>query len=103
MARDFILSLVRTYVPIGVGVLVAWLAAKGVVVDADTSAALVLAIGGLASAAYYALARFLELKFPLLGGLLLGAPRSTPVYVKNLKPTRHTSESEERPEAPPAF
>ena len=83
MLRDYVLSLIRTWVPIGIGVLVAWLAARGIILDAETSTALVDALGGVAAAVYYALARLLELKFPFLGGLLLGSPKSVPVYVPN--------------------
>jgi uncharacterized membrane protein (DUF441 family) len=72
---DHFLALIRTWVPVGVGVVLAWLAARaGVVLDESSSAALASGVTGLAAAAYYALARVLESWHPLFG-VLLGAAR----------------------------
>lgn len=67
----YAISLIRTYVPLGVGVLVAWLSSLGVVVDDSARTALVSGIGAVAAGLYYALARLLEAHFPW-AGLLLG-------------------------------
>lgn len=70
-ATGFVPSLIRTYVPIGVGVLVTFLARKlHIVIDEQTSASLTLALGGVAMAAYYTLVRWAERRFPELGWLL---------------------------------
>ena len=67
---NFVIALIRTVVPMGVGVLATWLINLGVNVDQSAfeglNEALVLFIGGL----YYALIRYLEGKFPWFGWLL---------------------------------
>ncbi|HET7386836.1 MAG TPA: hypothetical protein VFJ19_09275 [Nocardioidaceae bacterium] len=70
MLSNYATSLIRTGTPLAVGWLVAWLSDVGVSVD---SQALTLAIVSLLSAAYYALVRLLEARWPQLGWLL-GAP-----------------------------
>ena len=78
--KDFVLSLVRTYVPIVVGAALAWLATKGIEVDSAAASGLVLGLSGLIMAGYYALARLIEQKAPVVGGLMLGAPNKAPKY-----------------------
>lgn len=64
-------SIIRTYVPIGVSLLAAWLAAKlGVILDEDTKASAVAAFVGIFNALYYALIRYIEIKVPKVGWLL---------------------------------
>lgn len=75
---DYVTSLIRTVIPMVVGTVLTWLAAKGVVVDDATSAGLVAFLTGLSSAAYYVIARQLEARFPQFGWLL-GVPK-TPNY-----------------------
>lgn len=77
---DFLLSLVRTWVPILVGAALSWLAVHGVVVDADAQAAAVVAITAAIQGAYYLLVRVLEKRWPGFG-VLLGT-RQQPEYVK---------------------
>lgn len=77
---DFILSLVRTYTPIAVGAVVAWLVTLGVEVDVETQAGLVVALTGVIQAIYYTVIRLLEKKFPQIG-VLLGSAK-TPEYTK---------------------
>lgn len=70
---DVIISLVRTYVPLAVGGGLSWAATRLGIADFDSSgveAAAVLFV----SAAYYALARLLERKWPVFR-FLLGVPR----------------------------
>lgn len=75
---NFVLSLIRTYVPIAVGAVVAWLVTLGVEVDVNTQAGLVVALTGVLQAVYYTVVRLLEKKFPKVGVLLGSA--TTPTY-----------------------
>lgn len=84
MIRDFILSLIRTYVPIAVGAAATWLATRlDFVLDEQTATGLVafsvLTVSGL----YYLVARWLETRWPWLS-VLLGTPPSvsTPTYTE---------------------
>jgi hypothetical protein len=83
---QYLVSVIRTWVPIIVGWLVSQLLVIGVVLDEDTSKLLESAISALTIALYYAAARWLETKFPN-AGILLGYIRQ-PVYVDpNKTPT----------------
>ncbi len=69
--RNYITSLVRTWVPVGVGVALSWLAAKyGIVVDDATKAQGMMFFTAFVTGIYYAAVRWLESKFPKLGWLL---------------------------------
>lgn len=81
--NNLVISLIRTYVPIIVGAIVAFLATKGLSIDSDTQAAAVIAFTGIIQAVYYSLVRILEQKFPKLGGILLGKT-ATPDYTKEV-------------------
>ncbi|WP_018721713.1 hypothetical protein [Salinispora fenicalii] len=79
MFNDFLISVIRTAVPVAVGAVLAWLASKtGIILDAESSAALTASTVAVVVAVYYALARALETRWPWLG-LLLGR-RAKPVY-----------------------
>lgn len=71
-------SLIRTYVPIAVGAVLAWLASRGVNVDDGAAQGLVAFLTALLSALYYAVARLLESRWPQ-AGWLLGSPKQ-PTY-----------------------
>lgn len=74
--NDLVVSLIRTYVPIAVGVALSALATIGVTgVDSDAA---VSAVTGLTIGLYYALARALERKSPK-AGVLLGH-KAAPTY-----------------------
>jgi len=74
--NDGVVSLIRTYVPLAVGVAVTYLAQTlGVVLDEDTSATASSAAVAIVTAVYYAAARALESRWPALG-VLLGAARA---------------------------
>lgn len=76
---DYVLSLVRTLVPIGVGWLLVQLATRwGIVLDDATAAEVKSAAVAIVAAVYYAIARALEQRWPWVG-ILLGA-RKQPVY-----------------------
>lgn len=69
--RDAIASVLRTYVPIGVGFVLTLLARKyDVVIDDTVSTSLTTGLAALVAAVYYALVRLLEAKVPQLGWLL---------------------------------
>jgi hypothetical protein len=72
--NDTIVSLIRTWVPVVVGTVIAYLANKGFNIDVNQNAVVAATI-----AVYYALARFLEKRWPFLG-FLLGVPKE-PAYV----------------------
>jgi hypothetical protein len=71
VVNDYVISLIRTYVPLAVGVLVSWLAARGLDLDPATSAGLIAGLTGLLAGVYYTVVRLAEAKWPFLG-LLLG-------------------------------
>jgi hypothetical protein len=70
-----LVNLIRTYVPVAIGALIAWLATLGVSIDNATSAGFVAGLTGLATALYYTLVRVAESRWPKLG-VLLGVPRA---------------------------
>ena len=78
---NFITSQIRTWTPIAIGALVSWLALKGIELDAETQAGLIVALTGVLQAIYYTVARLIEQKWPHIGGLLLGSTK-TPDYEK---------------------
>jgi len=81
---DYLASLVRTYVPAGVGLLLAYLATRwGIVLDEETSAGLTLGAAGLAAVLYYAAVRVAEARWPWVGALLGWQlqPRYTPAVL----------------------
>lgn len=79
--NSFIISQIRTFVPIVVGALVAWLITLGIELDAETQTSLVITLTGVIQAVYYFLVRLLEKKWPQVG-VLLGVA-SKPVYTVN--------------------
>lgn len=76
---DLVLSYIRTYVPIGVGAGLSWLAVKyGIGVSEDVSAQLAIGLTAVVVAVYYGLVRALEVRWPWFGKLLGKA--KTPAY-----------------------
>lgn len=65
-----VLSLIRTYVPVGVGALVAWLLTLGIELDETVRNGLVVGATGLVIAVYYTVVRLLEKRWPFFGVLL---------------------------------
>jgi hypothetical protein len=70
---DFVIGLIRTYVPILVGAVIGWLISQGVL-DPDAGAAaeagLITAITAVAQGVYYTAVRLLAEKWPWIGSLL---------------------------------
>jgi uncharacterized protein (DUF697 family) len=77
---DYVLSVIRTWVPILVGTVGGWLAAHGLNLDPSVAIGATAALAGIASGVYYAVVRALELKFPFLGALL--GHTAKPTYAK---------------------
>lgn len=75
---DWLISQIRTYVPAGVGALLAWLATLGLDLGAEAQVGLVTFLTAALTGVYYTLIRLLERRWPQVG-ILLGA-RKTPVY-----------------------
>ena len=67
---DFITSLIRTWTPIAVGAVVAWLVARGIEIPKEAVDGVVAFLAALFSGLYYAIIRALETRFPQLGWLL---------------------------------
>lgn len=78
----WVISRIRTFVPVIVGVVVVWLEQQlhAEIDEASVAAAAV----GIVTAVYYELVRRLERRWPRLGWLL-GYP-SPPVYVRSRRP-----------------
>lgn len=72
-------SLVRTYVPWLVGAAIGWLISLGVPLDPEVETQITLALMGVASFLYYALARIFELYVSPNLGWLVGLPKQ-PIY-----------------------
>lgn len=81
--NNFVTSQIRTYTPIIVGALVAWLTSLSLQLDAETQSGLIVVLTGVLQAVYYLIARLLEKRWPQLG-VLLGSAK-TPTYKKELK------------------
>lgn len=73
--NNLVVSFIRTYVPISVGSLLSWLATKGLEIDAETGAGLIVFLTGVLIAAYYGVVRLLERQWPQLG-MLLGSAKT---------------------------
>lgn len=76
---NFVISQIRTYVPVAVGSVLTWLTTKGLNLDAETQTALITFMTGAIIAIYYFVARVLERRNSKFGAILLGAS-SQPQY-----------------------
>jgi hypothetical protein len=69
--NDYLLSLIRTYVPILIGAALTWAARNwGIVLPEGLSAQTAIAVTGLVVAVYYGIVRALEMRWPWFGKLL---------------------------------
>ncbi|GAA2450782.1 hypothetical protein GCM10010191_80990 [Actinomadura vinacea] len=100
--NDYVVSLIRTWVPVAVGAALTWLATKaGIVLDDDTSAMATTVAVGFVTATYYAAARAIEQKWPKVGRIMLALGLTgarTPAYQTPAPPQQPQS----TPQAPPA-
>jgi hypothetical protein len=78
--NDFVTSLIRTWVPIIVGSIIGWLAARGINIDAQAVAGLAAFLAAVFSGLYYLVIRLIERRYPGAGALLGSAKR--PEYVE---------------------
>lgn len=98
---DLAVSLIRTWVPIGVGALLGWVATAGhVVVPPGASATAGAVAAGVCAAGYYGIARLLERTTGVkiwaraaraLGRYMLGGIVRLPVYVEPVEPVESPS------------
>lgn len=92
--NSFLTSLIRTWVPIGIGAFISWLATNyDIIVPADASSSLVVGVVALVTAVYYVLARAVEKAYPWLGQLLVGlgvgkAPEYPPTVPEAVRTVR---------------
>jgi hypothetical protein len=77
--NDKIIARIRTFVPVMVGAVTAYLLTLGIALDGDTQAALTVALTGVTGTLYYVAASWLGRKWSW-AGWLLGYP-AIPVYV----------------------
>ena len=77
--KDLFDSLVRTYVPWIVGVVIGWLVSLGVELDAAVEGSLTVVVTGVVTALYYLAARLLETYVSPKFGWLLGSKKA-PTY-----------------------
>lgn len=77
---DFLVSQIRTHVPVLVGTLISFLATLGLDLDVETQAGLIAGLTGVIISLYYLIVRLIEKKFPKVG-ILLGSTK-TPNYDK---------------------
>jgi hypothetical protein len=81
----YVQSLIRTWVPVAIGSLIAWVALHWhIVVDPGASTTAGAIVTALCIAAYYALCRLVERRWPRLGAFLLsiGLVQAKPVYAQ---------------------
>ena len=76
--NDYIVSMIRTWVPVGVGAFLTWLSTALEITDIDTATAATVATGIVISV-YYGLVRIAEKRWPQIG-ILLGK-KQAPHYV----------------------
>lgn len=79
MLNDYLLSLVRTWVPVGVGSVLTYLGVHyGILLPEDMSGQLAIGVTALVVGAYYTVVRGLEAKWPVFGKLL--GKKAQPTY-----------------------
>ena len=81
---DFVVSLVRTTVPVLVGSAIGWLITLGIALPEHATDSLTAGIVALSIALYYAGARWLEIRWPAFGYLL--GTRAEPTYAPAAAP-----------------
>ena len=73
-------SILRTLVPVAVGAVIGWLASAGITADPQLEAALGATLTAAGTAAYYVVARLLEVHVSPHFGWLLGSTQSPDGY-----------------------
>ena len=80
-------SILRTLVPVAVGAVIGWLASAGITADPQLEAALGAALTAAGTAAYYVVARLLEVHVSPHFGWLLGSTQSPDGYSVGTAPS----------------
>ena len=76
---NYVIAHIRTLVPVAVGYGVTWLATNlGIIISTETSLSVTLPVAAVLTGGYYAGARYLGKRWPVLERLL-GTP-ATPTY-----------------------
>lgn len=89
-ASNVVPSLIRTYVPLGVGVGLSYLATRGVHLDPQAQAGLIALLTAVLTAVYYTVVRLVETRYPAIGTVLLGLGiKAKPGYAKPGDPAVH--------------
>lgn len=71
--NGFVISHIRTFVPLAVAWFLGWLFTHGVQIDPSAGTALATGIGTILAGIYYGLVRLAEGRWPIVG-VLLGVP-----------------------------
>ena len=91
------INLIRTYVPVLVGAVVSYLAARGIHVAPDQTAWAVSAMTGVFTAAYYTVVRVLEERWPALGKVFLLSKPAASLHVAGACPAEAEDYGEDWP------
>lgn len=85
---DDIARYIRTFVVVAVGGLLTYVASLlHIAIGPDTKSGIAIFAAGIVISAYYALARYVEKKWPAVGKILLGAPKPLTGLVSTLGDT----------------
>ena len=97
-------SILRTLVPVAVGAVIGWLASAGITVDPQLEAALGATLTAVGTAAYYVVARLLEVHVSPHFGWLLGSTQSPDGYSVGAPPAGQADNDGDpaQPDAPQA-
>ncbi len=83
----WVTSLIRTYVPIGVGAVLAWLLARGLGVDPESQTDLISGLTALGAVLWYGLLRWVEPHLPAWARAALFFSTKMPIYRPPTMPT----------------
>ena len=92
-------SILRTLVPVAVGAVIGWLASAGITADPQLEAALGAALTAVGTAAYYVVARLLEVHVSPHFGWLLGSTQSPDGYSVGAPPKGQADDDGGAPQA----
>ena len=95
-------SILRTLVPVAVGAVIGWLASAGITADPQLEAALAAALTAVGTAAYYVVARLLEVYLHPRFGWLLGSTQSPDGYSVGAPPAGQADGNTVQVDAPQA-
>ena len=79
--NSLLTSITRTYVPIIAGAIISFLTTRGITLDGEAAASLVIFLTAVIQGVYYLIGRLLERRFPR-ASFLLGSSKK-PIYKEN--------------------